>query len=40
MQHHKILQRRFCDLVGDDPKTVRRERFADLAEIRKKMRAR
>ena len=33
----KISQRRVCNLVGVDPKTVRRERLADHAEIRKQM---
>jgi putative transposase len=37
MRDHKISQRRVCDLVGVDPKTVRRERPPDHAEIRKKM---
>ena len=37
MREHKISQRRVCNLVGVDPKTVRRERLADPAEIRKKM---
>ena len=32
-----IAQRRVCDLVGVDPKTVRRERPPDHADIRKKM---
>jgi putative transposase len=35
MRDHKISQRRACDLVGVDPKTVRRERPPDHAEIRK-----
>ena len=33
----EISQRRVCDLVGVDPKTVRRERPPDHADIRKKM---
>jgi putative transposase len=37
MRDHKISQRRVCDLVGVDPKTVRRERPPDHADIRKKM---
>jgi len=37
MRDHKISQRRACNLVGVDPKTVRRERLADHADIRKKM---
>jgi putative transposase len=37
MRDHKILQRRVCDLVGVDPKTVRRERPPDHADSRKKM---
>ena len=37
MRDHKISQRRVCDLVGVDPKTVRRERLPDHAAIRKKM---
>jgi len=37
MRGHKISQRRVCDLVGVDPKTVRRERPPDHADIRKKM---
>ena len=36
-QATKISQRRVCDLVGVDAKTVRRERLADHADIRKKM---
>ena len=34
MQEHKISQRRVCGLVGVGPKTVRRERQPDHAEIR------
>ena len=34
MQEHKISQRRVCGLVGVGPKTVRRERPPDHAEIR------
>jgi len=37
MRDHNITQRRACNLVGVDPKTVRRERPPDHAEIRKKM---
>lgn len=37
MRDHKISQRRVCDLFGVDPKTVRRERPPDHADIRKKM---
>ena len=37
MRDHKISQRRVCDLVGVDLKTVRRERPPDHADIRKKM---
>ena len=37
LRDHKISQRRVCDLVGVDAKTVRRERLADHADIRKKM---
>ena len=37
MREHKISQRRVCDLVGVDPKTVRHERSPDHADIRKKM---
>ena len=33
----KISQRRVCDMVGVDPRTVRRERPPDHADIRKKM---
>ena len=36
-QATKISQRRVCDLVGVDPKTVRRERPPDHTDIRKKM---
>ena len=36
-QATKISRRRVCDLVGVDPKTVRRERPPDHADIRKKM---
>ncbi len=35
MRDHDISQRRACKLVGVDPKTVRRERPPDCAEIRK-----
>lgn len=37
MRDHDISQRRACDLVGVDPKTVRRARPPDHADIRKKM---
>ena len=37
MRDHHISQRRVCDLVGVDAKTVRRERPPDPADIRKKM---
>ena len=37
MRDHEISQRRACRLVGVDPKTVRRERPPDYAEIRKEM---
>ena len=37
MRDHDISQRRACDLVGVDPKTVRRERPPDHADIRKEM---
>lgn len=37
MLYHDISQRRACSLVGVDPKTVRRERPSDCAEIRKEM---
>jgi putative transposase len=37
MREHKISQRRVCDLVGVDHKTVRRERPPDHADIRNKM---
>ena len=37
LRDHKISQRRVCDLVGVDPKTVRRERPPDHADILKKM---
>ena len=36
-QATKISQRRVCDLVGAGPKTVRRDRPPDPADIRKKM---
>jgi putative transposase len=38
MRDYQISQRRACGLVGVDPKTVRRERPPDNAEIRKEMR--
>ena len=37
MRDHNISQRRACNLVGVDPKTVRRERPPDHVEIRRKM---
>ena len=37
MRDHDISQRRACQLVGVDPKTVRRERPPDCPEIRKEM---
>ena len=37
MRDHDISQRRACQLVGVDPKTVRRDRPPDSAEIRKEM---
>ena len=37
LRDHKTSQRRVCDLVGAGPKTVRRERPPDHADIRKKM---
>ena len=37
LRDHKISQRRVCDLVGAGPKTVRRERPPDHADIRKKI---
>ncbi len=37
MRDHEISQRRACRLVGVDPKTVRRERPPDCAEIRREM---
>jgi putative transposase len=37
MRDHPISQRRACVLVGVDPKTVRRERPPDNAEIREEM---
>ena len=37
MRDHKISQRQVCDLVGVDPKTGRREKPPDHADIRKKM---
>jgi putative transposase len=37
MRDHDISQRRACRLVGVDPKTLRRERPPDSAEIRKAM---
>lgn len=38
MRDYQISQRRTCGLVGVDPKTVRRERPPDHAEIREEMR--
>ena len=37
MRDHDISQRRACRLVGVDPKTVRRQRPPDCADIRKEM---
>ncbi|EAU44273.1 Integrase, catalytic domain [Salipiger bermudensis HTCC2601] len=37
MRDHDISQRRACRLVGVDPKTVRRERPSDSADIRQEM---
>ena len=37
MRDHDISQRRACRLVGVDPKTVRRERPPDSADIRQEM---
>ena len=37
MRDHNISQRRICDLVGVDPKTVLRDRPPDHADIRKKV---
>ena len=37
LRDHKISQRRVCDVVGVDAKTVPRERPPDNADIRKKM---
>ena len=37
MRDHDISQRRACNLVGVDPKTVRRERPPDNPETRKEM---
>ena len=37
MRDHDISQRRACQLVGVDPKTVRRTRPPDCAEIREEM---
>ena len=39
MRGHELSQRRACRLVGVDPKTVRRERVPDCAEVRARMRA-
>lgn len=38
MERHDISQRRACQLVSVDPKTVRRERLPDCPEIRQRMR--
>ena len=38
MRDYQISQRRACVLIGVDPKTVRRERPPDHAEIREAMR--
>ncbi len=37
MRDHDISQRRACQLVGVDPKTVRRRRPPDCPEIREEM---
>ena len=37
MRGHDISQRRACRLVGVDPKTVRRDRPPDNADVRKAM---
>ena len=37
MRDHDISQRRACQLVGVDPKTVRRTRPPDCPEIREEM---
>ena len=37
LRDHVISQRRACRLIGVDPKTVRRPRPPDCAEIRKEM---
>ena len=37
MRDHDISQRRACQLVGIDPKTVRRERPPDCPDIREEM---
>jgi len=37
MRDHDISQRRACQLVGVDPKTVRRARPPDCAELREEM---
>jgi len=39
MRDHNVSQRRACDLVGVDPKTVRRDRPPDNPEIRDEMKA-
>ena len=39
MRDHDISQRRACQLVGVDPKTVRRIRPPDCPEIREEMKA-
>lgn len=38
MRDYQVSQRRACVLIGLDPKTVRRERPLDRAEIREDMR--
>lgn len=38
MRDYQVSQRRACVLIGVDPKTVRRERPPDHAEIREEMR--
>ena len=38
MRDYQVSQRRACVLIGVDPKTVRRERPPDHADIREEMR--
>ena len=37
MKDHPVSQRRACALIGVDPKTVRRDRSPDNADIREEM---